>query len=134
VLQRQTQTPAFWHIFIDDQSAKTLDALATTLIDEYARRETATIQSELAKGDIYMPNMKYEVGQTLVFPALDFIVGLVLETRPGQNPEHGPFSVMQVELEDGDTVREFAMDLQSSHKLSQVGGTSLLADDISPAN
>lgn len=148
MLQRQTQTPAFWrdrfnvshedvdflyNIFIDDQSAKTLDALAVSLIDEYVRRETVTIQSELAKGDVYVPNAGYEVGQNVVFPALDFAVGTVQEVRLGQNPEHGDFEVMQVEFAEMEQSREFAMNLKSSHSLSQtdnsgpVDGDSLLS-------
>ena len=101
MLPRQTQTAAFWRdqfevtsrdldfiytLLLDALAPKTVDELALALIDEYIRRETATIETELAKGAVYVPKNHYTVGQTLVFPALDFAAGEVVGLRPGQNP------------------------------------------------
>ena len=145
MLPRQTQTAAFWRdqfevtskdldfiysLLLDDQGSKTTGELAGALIGEYIRREDARIESELAKGAIYVPREHYEVGQTLVFPALDFATGEVVGEREGQNPEHGEFRVLEVRFPDANgNTREFASDLSTPHRLSDAGGATLLNDN-----
>ncbi len=143
MLQRQTQTAAFWrdqfevtpsdldflyNLLLDAQSPMRLAELAGALIQEYMRRENAKIAAELAKGAVYLPQARFRVGQTLVFPALDFAAGEVIGVRPGQNPEHGDFEVIRVRFNDGSTVREFAAGLQTPHRLNQSNGAQLLHD------
>jgi hypothetical protein len=142
VLERQTQTAAFWRdqfevtpkdldfiygLLLDAQAPKTVAELALALIEEYIRREDARISSELAKGAVYTPKAQYEIGQTLVFPALDFAAGEVIGVRPGQNPEHGEFQVIQVSFADANGApREFAAELATPHRLSETDSASLL--------
>lgn len=141
MLQRQTQTATFWrdqfdvteedieflyNLLQDTQGPQTLTQLATALIDEYLRREEAKIRTELSKGAVYTPKEQFEVGQTIVFPALEFAVGEVIGVRDGHNPEFGEFKVIKVELEDGQ--REFASNL-ASHRLNQGNGNSALDQD-----
>jgi hypothetical protein len=143
VLQHQTQTAAFWRdqfevttndadflytLLLDAQTAKPLADLAVALIQEYMRREHAKIEAELAKGTIYLPKSTYQVGQTLVFPALDFATGEVVNIRPGQNPEHGKFDVIKVRFNSNGT-REYAAGLQTGHSLNQSSGRSLTHDE-----
>jgi hypothetical protein len=144
VLQRQTQTAAFWRDqfevtaddveflhqqLLDHQKPMPLQALAIALIQEYLRRENAKIEQELRKGAIYLPKNRYEIGQKLVFPALEFAVGEVVDVRPGRNPEHGEFDVIKVKFENGQKVREFAAGLQTPHRLNLENGERLLHDD-----
>jgi hypothetical protein len=144
VLQRPTQTAAFWRdqfevtaddteflyqLLLDGQKPMRLTELAIALIREYLRRENARIEVELGKGAIYAPKQRYTVGQRVVFPALEFAVGDVLEVRPGQNPEHGAFEVIKVQFDSKQRTREFAAALQSAHRLNQVNGDRLLHDD-----
>ncbi len=141
MLQRQSQTAAFWrdqfevaaddaeylyNLLLDSQTPRSLGELATSLIEEYLRRENARIEQELSKGKMYVPKDRYGVGQTLVFPALEFAAGEVTEVRPGHNPEHGPFDVITVQLPEGP--REFAAALQTPHRLNQSSGNELLDD------
>ena len=145
MLQRPTQTAAFWrdqfevgaddveflyHLLLDAQKPQKPSELALSLIGEYLRRENARIEQELAKGAIYAPKQRFQVGQTLVFPALEFAVGTVTSVRPGQNPEHGDFEVIQVQLEGKvkSKPREFAAGLQTSHRLNQSNGQALVHD------
>ena len=101
MLQRPTQTAAFWRdqfevgaddveflyqFLLDAQKPQKLSALALSLIDEYLRRENARIEQELTKGAVYAPKHRYQVGQTLVFPGLEFAGGAVTAVRPGQTP------------------------------------------------
>jgi hypothetical protein len=131
VLQRQTQTAAFWRdqfevtpddleflyqLLLDVQTPQKLSELAIALVEEYMRRENAKIESELAKGAIYLPKQRYTVGQRVVFPALEFAVGEVTQVRPGENPEYGTFEVIKVKFADGQ--REFAAGL-ARHRLNQ---------------
>ncbi len=139
VLLRRTQTASFWRdqfrvtsedldfiheLILDAESPMTTGQLALRLIQEYQRRETARMESELKKGVVYQPKNPYEVGETLIFPAMDFVVGEVLETRAGQNPEHGAFDVISVGFGDTGETREFAANLQTGHRLNGTNGHS----------
>ncbi len=143
MLQRQTQTAAFWrdqfevtaddldflyNFLLDAQTTKSQAELATLLVEEYLRRENAKIETELAKGKMYVPAEAYEAGQTLVFPAMDFAVGTVTDVRPGINPEHGEFEVITVQFDGDAKQREFAASLETPHRLNQADGGSLLDD------
>ena len=44
------------------------------------------------------------------------------DTRPGKSPEYGEFTVIQVEFEGDDDVREFASGLQGEHRLDRTEG------------
>ena len=144
MLPRQTQTAAFWRdqfevtsrdldfiytLLLDAQTPKTVHELALALIEEYIRRESAAIETELAKGAVYVPKNRYKAGQTLVFPALDFAAGEVVSVRPGQNPEHGEFDVLQVAFANSGARREFAAGLATPHRLNEADGDSLLRDE-----
>lgn len=137
VLLRRTQTASFWRdqfrvsdedldfiheLILDAESPMTTSQLALRLIKEYQRRETARMESELKKGAVYQPMNLYDVGETLIFPAMDFLVGEVLETRDGQNPEHGAFDVISVGFADTGETREFAANLQTGHRLNGTNG------------
>jgi hypothetical protein len=144
VLQRPTQTAAFWRdqfevsaddtefihsLLLDAQKPIRVNDLAVALINEYLRRENTRIEQDLSKGTIYVPKQRYQAGQTLVFPALEFAVGQVVAVRKGQNPEHGEFEVIQVRFGASEKPREFAAGLQTSHRLNQTNGDRLVHDD-----
>lgn len=94
------------------------DQLALSLIREYQEQENRHIRELMDQGTLYQPRERYTVGQILVFTALDYQTGTVKAIRPGHNPEHGPFDVIAVEMENsGDTV-EFAAQLPTNHPLN----------------
>ncbi|RIL12572.1 hypothetical protein DCC79_00985 [bacterium] len=86
------------------------------------RRVEATLASRLkhrkASGTVYRPADRYDVGQKLVFPALDGASGVVTAVRAGNNPAYGKYDVIGVDI-DGIT-REFAAGLTWEHALSQM--------------
>ncbi len=140
MLQRQTQTAAFWRdqfevsaddldflhgLLLDAQGPRSLADLATSLIREYLRRENARIDNELGKGAIYVPKDRFKVGQSIVFPAQEFTVGKVLAVRPGKNPEHGEFEVITVQFVD-DRKNEYAAGLETPHRLNQMSSNGTL--------
>ncbi len=136
MLGRQTLTSHYWtdslqitdadveHLFSIMLEGETpLDSLtmARLLIEDHVRQEEARWRKRLAEGELFQPKNQYQVGQKLLFPALGFSTGKVIATRPGSNPEHGTFTVIEVQFEDG-VRREFASMLASEHKLNLDNG------------
>ncbi|MFN8492091.1 MAG: hypothetical protein U0350_31100 [Caldilineaceae bacterium] len=142
MLQRPTQTAAFWrdqfditsedleflyNLLLDAQTPKKLSELALALVQEYIRRENTKIANELSKGAVYLPKERYQIGQKVVFPILEFAVGEVVDIRTGQNPEYGEFDVIKVKFPDRQ--REFAANLQQPHRLNQGNGKNSVEDE-----
>jgi hypothetical protein len=136
VIQRRTQTAAYWQQFnvsdpdiaylgdliLEEGNPVALDVLAKTLMERHCRQEEHLIAAELSKGPAYQPKDHYEDGQQIIFPAFDYTLGMVVGTRPGRNPEYGDFTVIQVQLEGEEDLREFASGLQGEHGLNRPEG------------
>jgi hypothetical protein len=87
--------------------------LVSALVTERIDREVQALEKQRSSaGDIYLPKESYQVRQNLVFPALNWRVGQVIEVRPGRNPELPPFEIIRVKL-DSDEEREFASGLET---------------------
>jgi hypothetical protein len=141
VIRRETQTPTYWHnyqvsesdlehitnLFILSEQPRSVEELALAVMEHRCEREDELIKRELSRGELYQPNRSYEIGQTLVFPALGYAIGEISDIRPGNNPEYGEFRVAQLEFEDQGRTREFAVELQAPHRLSYAEET--LAED-----
>lgn len=136
MIPRKTQSAAYWdslvissddldHLYnflLDANGPRTIDDLAFALIEYRCHQEEATLTAELSKGVLFQPRGTYEVGQRLVFPALNFRVGTILSTRSGHNPEHGDFLVIKVTFDGESRSREFAANLATPHKLNRPDG------------
>jgi hypothetical protein len=128
-----TQTPEYWGnsfalsaddreylltLFIEDELPRTLEELAQALVRYRVQHEEAALRrKQQAQGTLYQPKRTFEIGEQVVFPALDFAVGKVTGIRDGHNPEFGPFKVIEVEL-NGHGRREFAADFGYEHRLN----------------
>ncbi|GAB4522223.1 MAG: hypothetical protein Fur0018_03690 [Anaerolineales bacterium] len=78
------------------------------LVNGRIQRELARMESQRnAGGELYMPQGQYQIGQELLFPALNWQRGKVVGVRPGNNPDIGAFSVISVTFPSGEQ-REFA--------------------------
>ncbi len=131
VIRRNTQEAAYWENFrVTDEDLEylsnllmerevplPLDELAQAVVVFRCRREEERIAQELSKGTPYLPKNSYQVGEKVVFPALEYQVGEVVGVREGRNPEYGPFRVIQVAFPGG-RLREFAAEL-TDHPLNQ---------------
>lgn len=131
---RATQTPEYWghtftltaddrefllNLFVEDELPRSTDELAQALIRFRVEREEAAIRrKQQAQGTLYQPKRAFAVGEQVVFPALDFVVGKVTAIRDGNSPDHGPFKVIQVNM-DGGGLREFAAELADVHRLNE---------------
>jgi hypothetical protein len=134
VIRRATQSSDYWgknfsitandlehllNLFMEDELPRSGDELALEIIRYRCQREETAISRELAKGKLFQPKQHYELGERLVFPALEYAVGEVIAIRPGTNPEYGDFNVLSVRLEDNARVREFACDFPYPHRLNE---------------
>jgi hypothetical protein len=139
-LLRKTQTTEYWReltlddpdliflgdLFLEKEIPLTLDELTLALIRHRSEMEETALRKELAQGKVYQPKENYAIGARLVFPALDFASGKVIDSRPGHNPEYGDFTVIKVAFEQGDDPLEFASQLTAPHPLNFDGGEDAL--------
>jgi hypothetical protein len=144
VIQRKTQTAEYWQAFslspddveflrnllLDAERPLTTRELALALITERCRREEATLRAELARGVLYQPKKRYAIGDKVIFPALDFRLGEVVDLRPGQNPEYGAFEVITADFGANRRQRSFAAGLNAPHKLNGELPDLLIAGDL----
>lgn len=97
-----------YNYLLEVETPLTPSELITALVQERIRREIEQAELERSSGgEIYAPRDKYEVGQQLVFPALNWQKGEVTGIRTGRNPDLPVFEVAKVRMGNGD-VREFA--------------------------
>jgi len=98
------------HLF-ETETPLTTRELVFILIQERNRVERLAVQQRRqAGGKFYFPKETYQVGDSLVFPALGWKHGKVVAVRAGANPTLGEFDVITVQLDDN-TERLFASKL-----------------------
>jgi hypothetical protein len=132
LIQRKTQEPDYWgHEFtivpddlqylstllVEDELPRSVEELGRALILHRCRQEEALIERAMSKGTPYQPKRSYEIGEQVVFPAMEYRVGEVTGARPGHNPEYGPFQVIRVKFDKG-RQREFAAEFTADHPLN----------------
>lgn len=139
--KRRTQTAEYWleefaihdedveylyEWLVEESEPRTIDELSLKVIERRCDREEEAILRQGDRGVIYQPQDEYEVGQRIVLPAFEYVAAEVLAVREGNNPRYGPFHVIQVQLENESTPREFAAGLMVDHVLK--GSAALLED------
>jgi len=86
----------------ENETPLTERELVMVIVNERIRNEReALVKQQQSNGKIYLPAENYQVGETLVFPAMDWKIGKVVNIRPGVNPSLGEFNVIEVEFEGG---------------------------------
>lgn len=106
-----------YNFLLELETPLTTEELISALVDERIRRQKVKLEKQrLSGGDLYQPKGNYEVHQKLIFPAMDWRHGEVVQIRPGYNPAMDEFQVIQVAFEDG-SQHEFACNLDE-HKLN----------------
>lgn len=92
--------------------------LVSVFIEERIHTEQLALQNQReAGGKSYLPKESYQIGDDLIFPALDWKHGKVTSIRSGVNPEVGSFDVLTVSFNGGEE-RLFASNLQE-HSLNE---------------
>ena len=103
---------------LEIETPLTPQELLFVLIEERIQQEVKAIEQQRLSGrKEFLPKESYDVKQQLVFPALSWRQGEVIENRSGWNPDHGDFEVIKVQFDDGDQ-KEFAANFED-HVLNQ---------------
>lgn len=89
--------------------------LSVELVETRIKAERAAVEGKKkAAGRSYLPKEKYQVGEELIFPALDWKRGTVTALREGVNPSVTGFDVLTVTMEDR-VERMFAANLEAHY-------------------
>ncbi len=122
------------HTFLfERETPSTARDLASEFVEAHIRVERDAAESrQKAAGQSFLPKEKYEIGNELVFPALDWKHGKVISVRPGANPSINDFDVLTVEMEDS-AERMFAARL-GSHLLNDAPISLPESDEVSAAS
>jgi len=125
-LQITQQDVEFLHNYLfEHETPLTARELVSVFINERVHAERLAVQKRRqAGGKAFLPRDSYDVGDDVIFPALNWTHGKVAAVRPGVNPEVGPFDVLTVAM-DGGAERLFASNL-TAHELND---QSLQAED-----
>src|SRR5574342_516335 len=99
-LQINRQDVEYLHTYLfENETPLSVRELVAIFVNERVRAERLAEQTRRqAGGKTYLPKETYQIGESLVFPALDWKHGKVTAARAGQNPEIGAFDVLTVQL------------------------------------
>lgn len=111
--------------------AARLAELAQVVIAVRAQEEHDRLQRLTSHAVLYQPKLHLEIGQRLIFSALDDVEGTVTALRDSNNARHKPFQVVTVAFADGAT-REYAGAYDLPHPLNELKPVMTGAADESP--
>jgi hypothetical protein len=95
----------------EHETPLTAKELVSVFMGDHVRAQRLATQRQREAGDkAYQPRENYQVGDDILFPALDWKHGRVSAVRAGVNPEIGTFDVLAVDM-DGGAERLFASNL-----------------------
>ncbi len=149
-MERQTQSEQYWRSFtlteedidriynalLDVKEPVSTEMLARVVVEGRVQEEEQRLKEILSRGKVYRPKDDYDIGDVVVFPALNYAVGTVTGKREGHNPAYPSFDVIQVQIEGEERPREFAARLKAPHRLNENGdgdlsvGQGLSVDEI----
>ena len=111
-LQITQQDVEFLHNYLfEHETPLTARELVSVFTNARVHEERQAVQKRRqAGGKAFLPRDSYQVGDDVIFPALNWMHGKVAAVRPGVNPEVGSFDVLTVEM-DGGAERLFASNL-----------------------
>ena len=146
MIQRKTQSSTYWAdyaiasedlqylstLLVEDELPRSTEELSRALVLHRARQEEALIERALSEGTPYRPKQSFEVGERVVFPALGYRAGEVVEIRSGYNPEYDPFKVIRVMFAEGEE-REFAAEFENGHPLNEEGASAVESEELRSA-
>jgi hypothetical protein len=121
-----------YNVLFERETPLAANDLCAEFIEARIKMERATSekkQKSVSKN--FVPKEKYQVGDELIFPALEWRQGTVKSLRVGVNPSMQQFDVLTVEMDDR-TERMFAANLES-HFLNEAPVPKPERDDMDPA-
>jgi hypothetical protein len=124
----QSDIDHLYNALLELETPLSVDEMALVLVRYRVQQEASRPPERDGKGELYRPQNTYEIGDIIIFSALDFTTGEVVDSRPGRNPDYGDFTVLKVKLPD-EHLREFACDLKVEHTLNESGDQSSPGDE-----
>jgi hypothetical protein len=117
----------------DRETPLTTRDLSVEFVEARIKAERNAAESkQKSGGKSFLPKEKYQVGDDLVFPALEWKHGKVIALRTGVNPSVNDFDVLTVEMEDR-SERMFAANLES-HFLNEAPVSTPESDEVTSAS
>jgi hypothetical protein len=103
---------------LENETPLTSEEMIAVLVDHRVTIEKENLKKGIPNGGkLYLPKEHYQVGEVVTFPAINWQIGKVVGVRPGNNPEHSAFEVIEVEFEHAQHM-SFASGIDE-HKLNQ---------------
>ncbi len=119
------------NLLLERETPLSLEDLALALVTKRMGDEAEAVRQKYDNIRVYRPADVYQVGDKLIFPALDYATGVIESVREGCNPEAGAFNVISVSFDDEPgRQREFASGLASAHKLNEIDPSSVVLPGI----
>ncbi len=121
------------HTFLfERETPLAVQDLCAEFVESRIKTERAAAEKKRnAGGKSFLPKEKYQVGDQLVFPALEWKHGTITALRAGINPGTDSFDVLTLAMEDK-TERMFAANL-TSHYLNNAPIATPEQNEIGPA-
>ncbi len=133
VLQVTPQDVENLHTFLfERETPLAVRDLCAEFVEARIKMERAAAEKKRASaGRNFLPKEKYQVGDNLVFPALEWQQGTVTALRAGVNPTVSNFDVLTVAMDDR-SERLFAANLET-HFLNEAPIAVPERDEMNPA-
>jgi hypothetical protein len=120
-----------YNLLLEKAAPLPSDEILMELVQSRIEREMRAIEeSRTENGEIYYPKEEFQVGDKLVFPAVNDQAGQVTAVRAGFNPEYPDFQVIDVQLNSGQKMA-FAGKL-AEHPLNEVPALGEEDPDFNP--
>lgn len=102
-----------YNTLLETETPLTTEELLEVLVAERIQQEKNALEAQRLQGcAVYLPKDRFSPEQEVVFPAMGWRKGKVLEVREGKNPDVGEFEVVKVKFENGE-MHEFAAGLEN---------------------
>lgn len=122
---------AIYSLLLEKGVPQSMGDLAEFVLERRFRvQEEERKRIQAGVGRIFQPKEHYQKGDRLFFPAMNGWVGRIIDMRAGENPEVGPFDVIQVQFEGDRRIREFAANYPLDHRLNEVVEGSISSQDL----
>lgn len=110
----QSDIDHLYSVLLEQETPLTGEEMAFILVRNRVQQEASLPRAAQSAANRYNPTDQYKVGEKLSFPSMGFATGVVVDTRAGNNPDYGEYTVLQVQFE-GDRTLEFASSLAAEH-------------------
>jgi len=108
---------ALYHHLLEVETPLTIMELVSVLVENRLVRERRAAEKKRSEGGKpYLPRELYDVGEKIVFPHLEWQLGVVSNVRNARDYSESGYKVIEVEFEDGQK-KEFATGLEN-HQLN----------------